>query len=110
MHSLLGIPRICASPPDLHPTVDPKGHSPSCLQGGTSTHGDVACPCVWAGINLGDGHRHPPHLHRIFLYIYIIYIYILKLHFSLQKQFNRGPGDGANCQGQGTSTLESLWC
>lgn len=73
-HSFLGIPTVYASPPELHPTVDPKGYSPSCLHGGTSTHGDMACPCVLAGINLGDGHRHPP-LHRIFLYVHIIYIY-----------------------------------
>lgn len=68
-HSFLGIPRVCASPPELHPTLDPKGHSPSYLQGGTSTHGDVACPCVLAGINLEDGHRHPL-LSIEYLYIY----------------------------------------
>lgn len=46
-HSFLGIPKVRASPLELHPTADPKGHSPSSLQGGTSIHGDVACSlCV----------------------------------------------------------------
>lgn len=73
-HSFLRLPRVPASSPELHPTADPKGRSPSCLQGGTSTHGCVACPCVLVGINLRNSHRYPQPLHRIFLYIYIIYI------------------------------------
>lgn len=48
-HSFLGIPRVCASPPDLHPTVDPKGHSRSYLQGGTSTHHMWPVPLCWQG-------------------------------------------------------------
>lgn len=71
----------CVSPPwhpapGFHPCSRSRGSwlwLPA--QGGTSTHEDMACPCALAGMNLGDGHRHPPPLHRIVFYIYIIYIY-----------------------------------
>lgn len=96
-----------ASPPrSPAPAAGAAGPSPGSLQGGTGTHGDMACSCTLSAINLGDSHRHLLLSIEYFLYIYNIYI--LKLHFSLQKQFNKGPGDGTHHRSQSADTLASL--